>query len=377
MAELLERLAAAQSSRGHSRYAAVSRLNRAWVLLWLGRIEDAYASASTAEVEFGRSARSVYRVGAMMARAHALARLGRWSEAKLVIAESLETASDLARDEAAIEGGSLHVDFGDLDEAASVLASRGSAAPRPEYASVQALPLAGLALRRGDVDGAERLAAHLGAGHYRDVAGRLRMQLLRARIGVARDDSKTDVLIDELERLAHVQRSPIGLYCAALLRGVHRRGGLSAAVEAVPPHKPYVFSMLAEELSRSLPILDSSALDRIRREASLRPERWLPGLWLSIALGGDTADTSARLVADLGDAADAARLRDAAKGGSKSLRVHAVHATRRLARPVLVDDLGSVAIYIGDERVRDRLRRNGRWTPFLPRHAAWDVRNAR
>jgi DNA-binding SARP family transcriptional activator len=61
-------------------------------------------------------------------------------------------------------------------------------------------------------------------------------------------------------------------------------------------------------------------------------------------------------MADLGSSADAARLREAAKG-SKLLRVHAVHATRRLARPVLVDDLGSVAIYVGDERVRDRLRR--------------------
>ena len=212
----------------------------------------------------------------------------------------------------------MHVDFGDLDEAESVLASRGSAAPRPEYASVQALPLAGLALRRGDVDGAERLAAHLGEGHYRDVAGRLRIQLLRARIGVARDDSNADVLIDELERLAHVQRSPIGLYCAALLRGVHRRGGLSAAVEAVPPHSSYVFSMLAEELARSLPILSSAALDRVKREASLRPERWLPGLWLSIALGGDAADRSARLVAELGSAADAARLREAGEAAASS-----------------------------------------------------------
>ena len=372
----LERLAAAQSSRGHSRYAAVSRLNRAWMLLWLGRIDDAYALASTAEVEFGKSARSVYRVGAMMARAHALARLERWGEAKDVIRASLESASDLARDEAAIEGGSLHVDFGDMDEAESVLASRGSAAPQPEYASVQALPLAGLALRRGDIDGAERLAAHLGEGPYRDVAGRLRTQMLRARISVARRDANADVLIDELERLARVQRSPIGLHCAALLRGVHRRSGLSAAVDAVPPASSYVFSMVTEELARSLPFLSAAALDRVKREASLRPDRWMPGLWLSIAIGGDVADRSARLVAELGGSTDAARLRDAAKG-DKQIRIHAARATRRLARPVLVDDLGSVANLRGRRARAGSPTQESRGAALLSGNAPWHVRDAR
>jgi DNA-binding SARP family transcriptional activator/tetratricopeptide (TPR) repeat protein len=356
VSELLEGLASRQSQRGQKRYAAVSRLNRAWVLIWLDRIEDAFASAATAEVEFGKSARSVYRVGAMMARAHALARLGRWADAREVISQALDTASDLARDEAAIEGGSLHVDFGNLEDAESVLASRGSAAPRPEYASVQALPLAGLALRRDDFGSAQEIATSLEEGHYRDVAGRLRIQLLRSRVFVARNDPKASSAIDELMRLGSVQRSPIGIHCASVLSSVYSGTGLSGALEAIPPQSSYIMSMLAEEIARSLPTLTGSARDAVRWEAAQRPERWLSALWLAVARGPGAAIAATALIAEFGTPRDAARLRELAKG-DKQLRSSAVLATRRLALPVLIDDLGSVAIHLGGERVRDRLRR--------------------
>ncbi|HEY3414850.1 MAG TPA: BTAD domain-containing putative transcriptional regulator, partial [Armatimonadota bacterium] len=355
VSELLERLAIDQSARGHARYAAVSRLNRAWVLLWLGRSEEAYTSAGTAEAEFGKSAKSVYRVGAMMARAHGLARLGRWSEAEELIRQALENPSEVARDEAAIEGGSLHVDFGDIVRAESVLAGRGAAA-RPEFASVQALPLAGIALRRHDVDAAARLAAGLEAGFYRDVAGRLRVQLLRARVAVARNEDFTGAVIDELERLGRVQRAPIGIQAAHILRCVHAGKGLSGAIDAVPPAGTYLLSMLAEEITRSLPLIGGAALSVVRKEATLRPDRWRSALWLAVSAGGAVAEAAAALLADVATADDAARLREAAKS-NKALRTFAISATRRLAAKVLVDDLGSVSIYLDNNRFQGRLRR--------------------
>ena len=114
--------------------------------------------------------------------------------------------------------------------------------------------------------------------------------------------------------------------------------------------------MLAEELALSLRSLTGAALDRVRSEAKLRPERWLSALWLAISASGDAAEAAAALVAQLGSTRDAGRLREAAKS-NKQLRSHAVHATRRLAQSVLIDDLGSVTVHIGSERVRERLRR--------------------
>ena len=194
---------------------------------------------------------------------------------------------------------------------------------RDQSTSVQALPLAGLALRRGIFDGADRLAAHLGEGRYRDVAGRLRIQLLRASIG---DDSNADILIDELERVARVQRSPIGLHCAALaLRGVHRRSGLSAAVDAVPTRGSYMFSMLAEELARSnsRPEWRSPRAGETLKPASGREVVREPA-WSSAAWWGHLGSGSPRLVRWIGRPPQMrlGALRTPRTGRSKHLRAH-------------------------------------------------------
>ena len=80
VADFLGGLAVVQDAAGHVRYAGVTRLNLAGILLWQGRPHEAARIAARAEVDLGSSSSSPEWVAATSVRAAALIQLGRVEE---------------------------------------------------------------------------------------------------------------------------------------------------------------------------------------------------------------------------------------------------------------------------------------------------------
>ena len=352
----LTELAARQDQQGHRRYAGITRLNLALVSIWLGRLDDARSYATAAELALGSSPSSVFTIAAMVARAHALMRLGMIPEAIRASTEALSSPISAARDEAALEMGSMFVDFGAIETAEATLASTGSVEPVSQYQHLQALPYGFLALRRGDVDRAAALSRQLGSRPYSDIAGKLRTQILLVRVLVAQGSSTAEQELRELDRVARVQRSRVGIGLSRILTAVLNQGRIGPEIESLMAIDSYLLSMVAEELSACLHRTEASALERIYREATLRPDRWRTALRLAIAREDASEGSAARLLAAIGNRDDAALLRDLGKSRGV-VKPYAVAITRRLAEPVYVQDLGSVAVFLGSHRVGGRPRR--------------------
>ena len=80
VADYLSELALIQDAAGHVRYAGVTRLNLAGILLWQGRPHEAGKMAARAEVDLGSSASSPEWVAATAVRAASLIQLGHVDE---------------------------------------------------------------------------------------------------------------------------------------------------------------------------------------------------------------------------------------------------------------------------------------------------------
>ena len=80
VADFLSELAVVQDAAGHIRYAGVTRLNLAGILLWQGKPHEAGRIAARAEVDLGSSSSSPERVAASAVRAAALIQLGHVEE---------------------------------------------------------------------------------------------------------------------------------------------------------------------------------------------------------------------------------------------------------------------------------------------------------
>jgi tetratricopeptide (TPR) repeat protein len=209
----LRQLAVRQDLEDHPRYASITRLNLSSVLLWEGRPKEALEAATEAEAGFAQlGLHGVERVSAMAARATALAHLGQHEDAERVLTQAASASSVLARDEAVLETAKVLGDFGGLREAEAALDRAGPAVlATGSYAGLWFLVSGQLALRRGDLDAATELSTQLPTVPCRDVAGKLRAQLLHARVALATNSVDAQREAEELRRIARVQQSRPGV----------------------------------------------------------------------------------------------------------------------------------------------------------------------
>ncbi len=350
VADYLAGLALVQDAAGHARYAGITRLNLAGILLWQGRPREAGRVAARAEVDLGSSPSSPEWVAATVARAASLIQLGHVHELDRVAALIEQATTPIARDEAAVEAARLLGDYGSLESAESAASRVGVSALAAGYQGAWAVATATLALRHGDPAAAARRLAM--ANHtLLDAAGKFRIVLLEARILLANGSEEATGRIAELARIAAAQGSRLEELLVVLLGGFNG-GKADSAIGQVLPEESHVLSLLAEEVCRSLPELGDDSRRRVWHEASLRPDRWVTALRL-VYLSDPTA---AELLCDLGTTDDAAALRSAASS-RKWLRPLAARISRRLAPQVLLRDLGPVTITIGDQEHQRTLRR--------------------
>jgi DNA-binding SARP family transcriptional activator len=116
---------------------------------------------------------------------------------------------------------------------------------------------------------------------------------------------------------------------------------------------PVYLSILAELIADRLLDADEPLLQRISSEARLRPERWRPVL-RHVADGNSPSKWKAgRVLDEIGEQEDVARLRALAKAGRGRLadRTLGRRLARRLAPRVFVEDEGRLAVRVGDRVV--------------------------
>ena len=355
IADGLRELAVRQDKAGHHRYAGVTRVNLAGILLWLGEPSDAVATAARAELDLGEPETTEY-VSAVAARATGIAQIGRLDEATDLLRMATEMGSPLHRDEAAIELAKILVHFGSIEAAEAAFEHVEPLLGSLAFKGVSVLVGGHLAIRRGDLAKAHRMAEELRIEPVRDAAGQMRGQLLRARAETLRGSPDAEATIAELARIASRQHSSPGARCADLLGAIARKGSVGAEVVQLMPQECFVLSMVAEELSRNLHRLTDDAFSTIMREAAGRPDRWSSALRQCIEFDGPASNLAATILASIGTRDDAAFLRSTA-AARKSLRPTAQAISRRLAVHVYLWDLGRVELQIDGVTIGRRLRR--------------------
>ncbi len=313
VADALRQLAMEQEFSGLSRYAAISRLNLACVLIWLGNPRAAIREAVRAETALGETTASVERVAAMTARATALVQLRQTSEAAVVLRHALAASSPLSRHEAELEVARLEANYGSISKAHEALDRLDVESLPSAYLGLWYLDLGLVALRDGEGQKATTLALMSRDEVLRDVAGALRTQMLIARTMLARRDPEAAHEIAELARIAARQGSRPGVCAAAVLRALAGGGPVGKEITSLGPDDRHVLSLLAEDVCRHLPVLSATALGVVLDEARARPDRWRSALRLVASSAGPARLPAAQLLSEIGDDIDASFLRDLAR----------------------------------------------------------------
>jgi DNA-binding SARP family transcriptional activator len=357
IAEDLRILAAQHAREGHRRHAGISRLNLATALLWIGDAGDALAAANTADMDLaGSDSTSVERVSALVARARALAHLGQAYEAECTLLRADGTRSPIGRDEAALERASILSDCGPVEEALAALARVDPAQLRSGYRGFWAIARGHIAIRMGDLRVAGEMCDQLAIEPCRDIAGKLRSTMLRARTAIALRSLDADDLAREVGRIADAQHSRVGRRWSDLLLGIAGADQIHEEVLRIGPEEGYCLSALAEEVCGSLHRMSAQAQERVGAEVAALPERWRGALRHVVETGGTSWQECARLLAEVGRPEDAEFLRGTS-ASRKALRPYAAGLIRRLAPPVYVEDLGAVRVLFGGSPLTRGLRR--------------------
>ena len=300
IADGLRELATKQERDGRRRYAGISRLNLAGILLWLGEASEAVREATAAEAALGgRASASLERVSATSIRAVALAQQGRLPKALDVIATASDSPSFIARDELAVELARISVEFGDAEVADASLRQCDPEGLPGGYRGYYYLMAGLLAVRRGDHASVEASLMQLATARCVDAAGKLRVQLLRARASIAMGDPKLSINPWKHSQIASVQHSRPGSYMANLLvrLSTHRR--IDEWVSQGTASDAYTWSLLAEEIAANLDQLGPAALARVRDEQD-SPQRWCSALRLQVVRGTGASSAAAALLAEIG-----------------------------------------------------------------------------
>ena len=149
-ADYLTALAFTQDQAGHSRYAGVTRLNLALILLWQGRNREALRAHALPESLLATNAQSPERAAAAAVRVSALVQLGNVDELLQLAKMADEVRSPIGREEAAMETARLAADYGSLSMAETYLSRMGTLGEQYGYKGSRAAIAAAIGLRRGD-----------------------------------------------------------------------------------------------------------------------------------------------------------------------------------------------------------------------------------
>ena len=348
---IFEDLARRCRADGLDHFEGVSWLNAALCHRVRGLLVDSYACASRAIDCLSSSSSGTELASAIFAKASAVAFGGDLATSRAMYFEIGSGLRHASRAEFLLELADVEVLLGDDREASRLIAELDESV-RHSLGSVRAMVEAMIDVRRGDWRGAhERLRAMPANAVNADVGAQSRISAFRAVVLTLLDaDGASEAA---RAAIASTERQHAGLWreVASLAFAVTSHQ-LDSAVIALPLKLQCVLSFVAELVALNLDSLDEPALNLVRDEARLRPERWRGSLRANaIDVRSRSRMAAARLLDEIGAAEDIALLR--AIGREQRQVGRDRHLGRALARHlaphVVVEDLGRITVRVGDE----------------------------
>jgi len=212
-----------------------------------------------------------------------------------------------------------------------------------------------LLLRLGETEAASEQARQLSNEVTYNPAQQALTAALIGHLAFLRNDPDCRDSIQRGLALAELQSAGYwSKYCRLLLAALDGPAALSGAISRLPTHDRAMVSVLAEVVMKALKDLDAGALAVVAEEARLRPIRWRPALRGAIENAEPAQKLAAgRLLDQIGEAEDVLSLRALARSlrGPYADPLLGRGLAKRLALPVLIDDLGSIQIHVGSRTI--------------------------
>jgi ATP/maltotriose-dependent transcriptional regulator MalT/DNA-binding SARP family transcriptional activator len=349
--EALSSLIATLSAANDHHFLGVALSNRAYVLKGLGMANEALVASEQAIELLGRGASGVELVSARLARASALAHIGRLDEAR----RELQAAQTLAPPQQAIEVGyeaaEIEALYGEPARAWPLLVEGADASE--DSADQADLARAWLLIRERRFDDARAALGAIAVGEPRtSVAFEARRQAALAFLACITSEPDGAAMARRTEQLARRQGAHLWAMVAHLMSDLADRDrGPSRSVLAVARDDEALLSVVAELVVARSHDLTAEALAAVRVEMARRAPRWRDALRRQVTDVDVRARTvAADLLAEVGEPADVFLLRDISRAHHDKQLVAVTKAlARKLARRVVVEDLGRVRIRIGEQ----------------------------
>jgi ATP/maltotriose-dependent transcriptional regulator MalT/DNA-binding SARP family transcriptional activator len=330
---------AARSGQRH--FFGVSRVNAAQMRRVRGDAVGVLELADVAIQALEATSSGIELVSARLVRAWALAHLGEMVEARAELGRAESHA--VRRLEFAFEAADIEALYGSVERAEEYLAPfRDHLDPQSDVGEQALLTQISIDIARGRLhDASSRLATLAWARQSTGPGVEVRRRVARATVLMIESSPLAAQALEEASQLARRQGAGLWLDYISALGGLpdeSRRDRLEGAA----------LSMAAEVFVQHFP-LPARLAAAVQTEARRRPDRWRPALRRAVE-NGPTANAVAagQLLDEIGEVEDIRRLRALARRfrSVRPLDTGRMLA-RRLARPVVVADLGHVQIRVG------------------------------
>jgi DNA-binding SARP family transcriptional activator len=339
-----------------SHHFAVTMSNLAMNSIVQDRLHDAAREIEDALEAFGPASGLIEKASAIAGKAQVLARLGQVTQAKALFASLVEAEARYQQNEIYVEAADAMDSFASREAALAYL-DRVDHQPTVSPADMRLLSLAKarLYIRRRQFDAAARALQECPPGLSTLFGHPTAFEVTRAYMKVSRGDTDAESAVALAVQLAEAQGVHGMRRVAELLRGVIGPPALlDEAIVTIGPSYPWHLTFVADVLAPRLTSMNEEAQAVLATAAKLHPERWRTELREALRSEGRPASlAAASLLEEIGDRSDIARLRQLAKGRSRTREAANLGRSlaRRLADRVRVEDQGRVGISIGDREL--------------------------
>jgi DNA-binding SARP family transcriptional activator len=346
-------MAETHHAAGLTHYEGISLHNAAAALRAQGDAHRSFDMATRA-VDLLRLNSRVDEVGAArQTLIWALAHVGRWRDAEREIRSVLREMDAASAAEALTAVGTICLWYGTEGEATSLLdAARTAVETRADLFGSWLVAEMELAIRHSQFAIARQMSGELRSGHLSPEMGfSAHCRAIEAYLAVAQKSGDAPRLVDEARELADSQEAYFwSRYCSVLSAARADATAYSIAMMRAVDDHPVYLSILAELIADRLFDADEPLLERILSEARLRPERWRTPLRLVADADSPSKWSAGRVLDEIGEHEDVARLRALAKSASGKAAGRALgrRLSRRLAPHVFVEDQLRVAVCVGN-----------------------------
>src|SRR6266566_3541570 len=349
-------MARKQEARGHEHYLGITYHNVAAACRALGDAPGAVKAASDATTLLEGTSAGHEVASAKSALAWGLAHEGRLAEARAASGVAVSSAHALGKAEVLIESADIENWYGDALVGEQMLhEAHGYAIWQPQFSGLRNLSLAHSLIRQSRLEEAADLVAALDRDEFTaESAYGSRQLAMQAQIAIGRSSRDASEIVDRASAWARKQRAGLWVrYCRLLRFVLEPAASMNAGIRSIALEDPAILSMAAEAIVGRLGDLDDDSMSRLTSEVALRPERWRQPLRDGIRTVGKHGAAAACLLDLVGAEEDVLVLRSLAKRLKGALADPELGRglARRLAPAVFVEDLGRVAVTVGQRTI--------------------------